>query len=66
MYKLTRVRLFSVLEGKAYLANIPLKNKPTITILHSITGNHNRLKIMYGFDIFTAKVDVKESVIIRV
>ncbi len=37
------------------ILNIPLKNKPTIKNLHSITGNHNRLKIMYGLGIFTTK-----------
>ena len=49
-----------------YTPNIPLKNKPTISISYSFTGNHNWLKIMYGLGIFTAKVDVKKSVIIRV
>lgn len=40
-YKRTRVRLFPFLVVKAYLANIPLKNKPTINKRLSATENHN-------------------------
>ncbi len=40
------VRLFPVLVVKGYLANILLKNKPTINRSHSNTGNHNRYKLL--------------------